>query len=274
MIRAHVFRQGREVTDIEIDTLSEVRTEKGTLVWVDIVSATEQELAQMREEFGIHGGRSWRTTPTRCCWSPTAPRSTTRPARPGSTRWTSSPARAGRSPSTAAGPHRQRARREPEHVLQPRQRGRQDAHRLRRHLRGDHPGHRGLRHELPAHAGAHLALRVRLRDRADDRRRRRPVGLGEPVRPRLAHSSVEQTPRSQGKELMDTARSSDGTTIAFDRLGEGAPVVLVSGASTSRGIHAAGRPRSSGTPPARSSSCTPQRPACPSPSWRCGSHRS
>jgi magnesium transporter len=54
MIRAHVFREGREVTDIEIDTLSEVRTEKGTLVWVDIVSATEQELAQMREEFGIH----------------------------------------------------------------------------------------------------------------------------------------------------------------------------------------------------------------------------
>jgi hypothetical protein len=32
MIRAHVFRQGREVTDIEIGTLSEVRTQKGTLV--------------------------------------------------------------------------------------------------------------------------------------------------------------------------------------------------------------------------------------------------
>jgi hypothetical protein len=31
---------------------------------------------------------------------------------------------------------------------------------------------------------------------------------------------------------MDTARSRDGTTIAFDRLGEGAPVILVSGAST------------------------------------------
>jgi magnesium transporter len=54
MIRAHVFRQGREVTDIEIDTLSEVRTEKGTLVWVDLISATERELAQMGEEFGIH----------------------------------------------------------------------------------------------------------------------------------------------------------------------------------------------------------------------------
>jgi pimeloyl-ACP methyl ester carboxylesterase len=37
---------------------------------------------------------------------------------------------------------------------------------------------------------------------------------------------------------MDTVRSSDGTTIALDRLGEGAPVVLVSGASSSRGVHA------------------------------------
>jgi alpha-beta hydrolase superfamily lysophospholipase len=37
---------------------------------------------------------------------------------------------------------------------------------------------------------------------------------------------------------MDTVRSSDGTTIAFDRLGEGAPIVLVSGASTARAIHA------------------------------------
>ncbi|HZD72958.1 MAG TPA: magnesium/cobalt transporter CorA [Actinomycetota bacterium] len=54
MIQAHVFRQGREVTDIDISTLSEVRTEKGTLVWVDVVSATPQELAQMGEEFGIH----------------------------------------------------------------------------------------------------------------------------------------------------------------------------------------------------------------------------
>jgi pimeloyl-ACP methyl ester carboxylesterase len=37
---------------------------------------------------------------------------------------------------------------------------------------------------------------------------------------------------------MDKAHSSDGTTIAFDRLGAGAPVVLVSGASTARSIHA------------------------------------
>jgi pimeloyl-ACP methyl ester carboxylesterase len=37
---------------------------------------------------------------------------------------------------------------------------------------------------------------------------------------------------------MDKVSSRDGTTIAFDRLGEGAPVVLVSGASTARGVHA------------------------------------
>jgi pimeloyl-ACP methyl ester carboxylesterase len=37
---------------------------------------------------------------------------------------------------------------------------------------------------------------------------------------------------------MDTVRSSDGTTIAFDRLGAGTPVVLVSGASTARTVHA------------------------------------
>jgi pimeloyl-ACP methyl ester carboxylesterase len=37
---------------------------------------------------------------------------------------------------------------------------------------------------------------------------------------------------------MDKVVSSDGTTIAFDRLGEGAPVILVSGASTARAVHA------------------------------------
>jgi alpha-beta hydrolase superfamily lysophospholipase len=37
---------------------------------------------------------------------------------------------------------------------------------------------------------------------------------------------------------MDETHSSDGTTIAFDRLGAGPPVVLVSGASTARSIHA------------------------------------
>ena len=36
---------------------------------------------------------------------------------------------------------------------------------------------------------------------------------------------------------MEKTRSSDGTTIAFDRLGAGPPIVLVSGGSTTRGVH-------------------------------------
>jgi magnesium transporter len=54
MIRAHVFREGRELTDIPVERLSEVRTEPGTIVWVDLVSPTAEELGQMGEEFGLH----------------------------------------------------------------------------------------------------------------------------------------------------------------------------------------------------------------------------
>lgn len=36
---------------------------------------------------------------------------------------------------------------------------------------------------------------------------------------------------------MKTVRSNDGTQIAYDRLGGGEPIVLVSGASTSRAVH-------------------------------------
>jgi magnesium transporter len=54
MIRAHVFREGQELTDIAVADLSEVRTEPDTLVWADLVTPTAEELDQMGEEFGIH----------------------------------------------------------------------------------------------------------------------------------------------------------------------------------------------------------------------------
>jgi magnesium transporter len=54
MIRAHVFREGQELTDIPVERLSEVRTEPGTIVWVDLVSATSEELGQMGDEFALH----------------------------------------------------------------------------------------------------------------------------------------------------------------------------------------------------------------------------
>jgi magnesium transporter len=54
MIQVHVFRKGQEVHDIPVADLSQVRTEPRTLVWVDLVSATPEELAAMGEEFQLH----------------------------------------------------------------------------------------------------------------------------------------------------------------------------------------------------------------------------
>jgi Mg2+ and Co2+ transporter CorA len=54
MIQVHVFRKGQEVRDVPVTDLSEVRTEPRTLVWVDLVSATPEELAATGEEFQLH----------------------------------------------------------------------------------------------------------------------------------------------------------------------------------------------------------------------------
>ncbi len=54
MIQVHVFRKGQEVRDIPVADLSQVRTEPQTLVWVDLVSPTPEELAAMGEEFQVH----------------------------------------------------------------------------------------------------------------------------------------------------------------------------------------------------------------------------
>ena len=54
MIQVHVFRKGQEVHDVPVADLSQVRGEPRTLVWVDLVSATPEELAAMGEEFQLH----------------------------------------------------------------------------------------------------------------------------------------------------------------------------------------------------------------------------
>ena len=54
MIQVHVFRKGEEVRDVPVAELSQVRAEPQTLVWVDLVSATAEELAAMGEEFQVH----------------------------------------------------------------------------------------------------------------------------------------------------------------------------------------------------------------------------
>src|SRR5829696_5541631 len=58
------------------------------------------------------------------------------------------------------------------------------------------------------------------------RRRRRLRPPGERGRAPAAHR--------KGAHTMETVTSRDGTTLAYDRLGEGPPVVLVSGGSTDR----------------------------------------
>ena len=54
MIQVHVVRKGKEVREVPVAELSQVRAEPQTLVWVDLVSATAEELAAMGEEFQVH----------------------------------------------------------------------------------------------------------------------------------------------------------------------------------------------------------------------------
>jgi magnesium transporter len=54
VIKIRVYRQGEELTTVPVADLSEVRKEPDTLIWVDVMSATEAELAAMGEEFDLH----------------------------------------------------------------------------------------------------------------------------------------------------------------------------------------------------------------------------
>jgi Mg2+ and Co2+ transporter CorA len=55
LIKIRVYREGEELTTVPVADLSEVRKEPDTLIWVDVVSPTEAELAAMGEEFDLHG---------------------------------------------------------------------------------------------------------------------------------------------------------------------------------------------------------------------------
>jgi magnesium transporter len=54
VINARVFRAGEELTDVPVEDLSELRSEPGTLVWVDVTGGSDEEIDQMGEEFSIH----------------------------------------------------------------------------------------------------------------------------------------------------------------------------------------------------------------------------
>ncbi len=54
MISARVFREGEELTDVEVEDLARLRSEPDTLVWVDVTGGSDEEIDRMGEEFSIH----------------------------------------------------------------------------------------------------------------------------------------------------------------------------------------------------------------------------
>jgi magnesium transporter len=54
VIKVRVYREGEELTAMPVADLSEVRQQPDTLIWVDVVSATPDELKTMGEEFSLH----------------------------------------------------------------------------------------------------------------------------------------------------------------------------------------------------------------------------
>jgi magnesium transporter len=54
MIQVHVLRQGQELDGVPLEDLHQVRTEPQTLIWVDVVAPTAQELAAVGQEFAVH----------------------------------------------------------------------------------------------------------------------------------------------------------------------------------------------------------------------------
>jgi magnesium transporter len=54
MIKVRAVRDGREVEGVEPADLPAVRAQPGTLVWVEVIDPTPDELATLGAEFGIH----------------------------------------------------------------------------------------------------------------------------------------------------------------------------------------------------------------------------
>ncbi|HET6749299.1 MAG TPA: magnesium/cobalt transporter CorA [Actinomycetes bacterium] len=54
MIKVRALLDGQQVEDVAMADLPAVRARQGTLVWVEVVSPSPEELATLGEEFGIH----------------------------------------------------------------------------------------------------------------------------------------------------------------------------------------------------------------------------
>jgi len=54
LINCVVYQEGKKLADIDIDAISDYLVRPDCFVWVALRDATGQELAKMREEFGLH----------------------------------------------------------------------------------------------------------------------------------------------------------------------------------------------------------------------------
>ena len=54
LIACVVYEEGRRLADISVEAISENLGQPGRFVWVALRDATDAELAQMQEEFGLH----------------------------------------------------------------------------------------------------------------------------------------------------------------------------------------------------------------------------
>jgi magnesium transporter len=54
LINCVAYQEGKKLSDIPVEEISEYLERPGTFVWVALRDPTQQELAQMQEEFGLH----------------------------------------------------------------------------------------------------------------------------------------------------------------------------------------------------------------------------
>ncbi|HET7867316.1 MAG TPA: CorA family divalent cation transporter, partial [Burkholderiaceae bacterium] len=54
LINCVVYRQGHKLADVNVEKISEYMTRPDCLVWVALRNASDAELAQMQQEFGLH----------------------------------------------------------------------------------------------------------------------------------------------------------------------------------------------------------------------------
>ena len=54
LINCVVYQEGKKLADIDVDAISDYLERPDCFVWVALRDATDEELAKMREEFGLH----------------------------------------------------------------------------------------------------------------------------------------------------------------------------------------------------------------------------